>query len=216
MVPEWRKYAVPQFLDGLDALHLDRGRIPRLQVINQFLAARTGFTARPVAGYVPAPVFFECLRRREFPTTITIRPPGLLDYLPEPDIFHDVCGHVPMHTDPTFAAALVRFGECAHRAYACGAGEELECLARFFWYTVEFGLMRTSDGLKACGSGLLSSHGELGRSIQSPAVHRDPARLGDIVNQPFEIDHFQPRLFVLDSFEHLFELIEELDHQLPR
>ena len=96
-----------------------------------------------------------------------------------------------MHTDPAFAAVLVRFGECAQRAYGSGGEKVLESLARFFWFTVEFGLMRTTGGLKACGSGLLSSFGELGRSIESPEVRRDPARLKDIVSQPFEIDHFQ-------------------------
>src|SRR5262245_65976727 len=114
----------------------------------------TGFSARPVSGYVPSYVFFDCLRRREFPTTVTIRDGATLEYLPEPDIFHDVAGHVPMHTDKAFAEALVRFGESA--ATAGGIASEIKdeheklrrltsnvkAMSRFFWFSVEFGLMR--------------------------------------------------------------------------
>src|SRR5437763_4418855 len=116
MQGRWERYANERFLEGLDKLRLSAARIPRLEEINRFLQALTGFRARPVSGYVPSYVFFDCLRRREFPTTITIRDGAQLEYLPEPDIFHDVGGHVPMHTDPAFAEALVRFGECAAAA----------------------------------------------------------------------------------------------------
>ena len=104
MHDRWQRYANERFLEGLDKLQLSPARIPRLEEINRFLQALTGFRARAVSGYVPSYVFFDCLRRREFPTTITIRDGAQLEYLPEPDIFHDVGGHVPMHTDPAFAA----------------------------------------------------------------------------------------------------------------
>src|SRR5689334_303769 len=97
--PRWEEYANPFFLHGVEVLHLPNDRIPRLADINRQLKRLTGFQTRPVSGYVPGFLFFDCLRRREFPTTITIRPAAQLDYLPEPDIFHDVAGHVPMHTD---------------------------------------------------------------------------------------------------------------------
>jgi len=178
-----------------------------------------------VSGYVPPFLFFDCLRRREFPTTITIRDGATLDYLPEPDIFHDIAGHVPMHTDKAFADTLVRFGESAHTAVrvvqeirdkdeqARRATSIIKAMARFFWFTIEFGLMRSEDGkgLKAYGSGLLSSYGELAHSIDSPVVQRYPIQLEWVVNQYFEIDHYQPLLFVVNDFEHLFDLVGELE-----
>jgi phenylalanine-4-hydroxylase len=223
MIPRWRQYANPHFLKGIDSLCLDAERVPKLDDVNRFLNPLTGFRAKAVSGYVPAFLFFDCLRNREFPTTITIRDGRRLDYLPEPDIFHDIAGHVPMHTDRAFAETLVRFGECAHTAaeIVSGLPDEQEKLrrvtsifkgmARFFWFTVEFGLMRSADEVKAYGSGLLSSFGELAHSIDSPEVQRYPIQLEWVINQYFEIDHYQPLLFVVDSFEHLYELVGQLE-----
>ncbi|HEU4800346.1 MAG TPA: phenylalanine 4-monooxygenase [Gemmatimonadales bacterium] len=223
MEDRWRRYANPHFLQGIDNLCLDPARVPRLEDVNKFLSPLTGFSAKAVSGYVPAFLFFDCLRNREFPTTITIRDSATLDYLPEPDIFHDIAGHVPMHTDPAFANTLVRFGACAHTAAELVAAipDEAErirrltsiqkALARFFWFTIEFGLMRDGSQLKAYGSGLLSSYGELQQAIDSPTVQRYPVQLEWVVNQYFEIDHYQPLLFVVDSFDHLFELVGELE-----
>jgi phenylalanine-4-hydroxylase len=225
MVPRWERHANPHFLKGLENLSLDATRVPRLDDVNKFMAPLTGFRAKAVSGYVPAYLFFDCLRNREFPTTITIRDRATLDYLPEPDIFHDIAGHVPMHTDKAFAEALVRFGECARTAAerVSGIKDEKErvrrlisiqkALARFFWFTIEFGLMRGpgGKGIKAYGSGLLSSFGELEHCIESPEVQRFPVQLEWVVNQYFEIDHYQPLLFIVDSFDHLFHLVGELD-----
>jgi phenylalanine-4-hydroxylase len=223
MLPRWRQYANPHFLRGIDNLCLDPERVPRLDDVNRFLSPLTGFKAKAVSGYVPAFLFFDCLRNREFPTTITIRDSRRLDYLPEPDIFHDIAGHVPMHTDKAFAETLVRFGDCAHTAaelVAAVKDEEqrvkrltsiFKGMARFFWFTVEFGLMRSEDGLKGYGSGLLSSHGELAHAIDSPGVQRYPIQMEWVVNQYFEIDRYQPLLFVVDSFDHLFDLVGQLD-----
>jgi phenylalanine-4-hydroxylase len=223
MVPLWERHANEHFQKGIASLCLDPKRVPRLEEVNRFLNPLTGFRARPVSGYVPSFVFFDCLRNREFPTTITIRRSDRLDYLPEPDIFHDIAGHVPMHTDRKFADTLVRFGECAHTAAdmvaAMAHGEErlhklnsiLRALARFFWFTVEFGLMRGRDGLKVYGSGLLSSFGEISHAIESPEVQRYPIQLEWVINQAFEIDHYQPLLFIVDSFDHLFSLVDELE-----
>ena len=221
--PRWERYANRHFLKGIESLCLDPNRIPRLSEVNKFLQPLTGFQAKPVSGYVPAFVFFDCLRNREFPTTITIRPSDQLDYLPEPDIFHDIAGHVPMHTDKHFADTLVRFGECAHTAADLVSGirdEEtrmhrltsiITAMARFFWFTVEFGLMREGGSLKAYGSGLLSSYGELAHAIESPEVQRRPIQLETAIHQPFEINHYQPLLFIVDSFDHLFHLVDELE-----
>jgi phenylalanine-4-hydroxylase len=224
MEDRWRRYANPHFLKGIDNLCLDPTRVPKLEDVNRFLSPLTGFKAKAVSGYVPAFLFFDCLRNREFPTTITIRDHERLDYLPEPDIFHDIAGHVPMHTDPAFADTLVRFGDCAHTAAEIvrGIRDEKErvrrvdsmirAFARFFWFTIEFGLMRGKDGeLKIYGSGLLSSYGEIAHAIESPEVQRWPVQLEWVINQSFEIHHYQPLLFVVDSFDHLFGLVDQLE-----
>jgi phenylalanine-4-hydroxylase len=223
MEDRWRRYANPRFLQGIDSLCLEPTRVPRLEDVNRFLSPLTGFKAKAVSGYIPSFLFFDSLRNREFPTTITIRDGATLDYLPEPDIFHDIAGHVPMHTDRAFADTLVRFGDCAHTAAEIVAGlrDEKEkirrvtsifkAMARFFWFTIEFGLMRGNGDLRVYGSGLLSSYGEISHSIDSPDVQRYPIQLEWVINQYFEIDHYQPLLFVVDSFDHLFELVGDLE-----
>jgi phenylalanine-4-hydroxylase len=224
MGDRWERYANEHFLRGIANLCLDPTRVPRLADVNQFLNPLTGFKAKAVSGYVPAYQFFESLRNREFPTTITIRRSDKLDYLPEPDIFHDIAGHVPMHTDTAFADTLVRFGDAAHTAAEIVQGIQdeqerlkrltsiLKAMARFFWFTIEFGLMRSSNGtdIKVYGSGLLSSYGEIEHCIESPDVQRYPIQLEWVINQYFEIDHYQPLLFVVDSFDHLFSLVDQL------
>jgi phenylalanine-4-hydroxylase len=223
MRPRWDRFANDHFLNGIATLRLPPDHIPQLTDINRVLRPMTGFQAKAVSGYVPAFLFFDCLRRREFPTTITIRPADQLDYLPEPDIFHDVAGHVPMHTEKAFADTLARFGDCAHTAVEITAGIRdpherarrmssiIRAMSRFFWFTIEFGLMRGSRGICAYGSGLLSSYGELEHAIASDEVGRYPLRLEWAINQAFEIDHYQPLLFVVDSFEHLFDLVDQLE-----
>ncbi len=228
MQDRWARYANRRYLEGLDKLQLSPARIPHLDEINRFLQPLTGFVARAVTGYVPSYLFLDCLRRREFPTTVTIRDSARMEYLPEPDIFHDVAGHVPMHTDPAFAEALVRFGACAAAAARRVAAttdqrqklrrltSNIRAMSRFFWFSVEFGLMRASPGgpdaeLKVYGSGLLSSFGEIEHAIEAPGVERRSFEIERVVNQPFEIDHFQPLLFIVDSFDHLFALVGELE-----
>lgn len=223
MEEPWQKYANPHFLQGITSLCLDPTHVPHLSDVNQFLCPLTGFQAKPVSGYVPAFLFFDCLRNREFPTTITIRDRNTLDYLPEPDIFHDIAGHVPMHTDRAFADTLVRFGNCAHVAaelvadirneheQALRLTSMIKAMARFFWFTIEFGLMQSGKDLKVYGSGLLSSHGEIEHSIESPEVQRYPLQLEWVINQGFEINHYQPLLFIVQSFDHLFDLVGDLE-----
>src|SRR5262252_3182098 len=223
--PRWERYANDHFLTGIEALNLPPDRVPRLSDVNRKLQPLTGFQARPVSGYVPGFLFFDCLRRREFPTTITIRPADRMDYLPEPDIFHDTAGHVPMHTEKAFADVLVRFGDCAVTAAEMTAGIRdhaervrrltslMRAMSRFFWFTIEFGLMRGRgpNGICAYGSGLLSSYGELQHAIESDEVQRYPLQLEWVINQVAEIDHYQPILFVVDSFDHLFSLVDEFE-----
>lgn len=223
MKPKWQRYANQHFLRGITSLCFHPDYVPKLDDVNRFLNPLTGFRAKPVSGYVPSFVFFDCLRNREFPTTITIRHSDRLNYLPEPDIFHDIAGHVPMHTDRVFADTLVRLGACAHTAAEMMAGtrtdseklKQLEsiirAMARFFWFTVEFGLMREHGELKVYGSGLLSSFGEITHAVESEEVQRYPIQLEWVVNQAFEIDRYQPLLFVVDSFDHLFSLVDQLE-----
>jgi phenylalanine-4-hydroxylase len=223
MQTRWERYGNDAFRAGIDKLRLDSRRIPHLEDVNRFLQPLTGFQAKAVSGYVPAPTFFECLRQRQFPTTITIRRADSLDYLPEPDIFHDICGHVPMHTNPALANALVRFGDCARAAAAIAADmpdksarkpalrSMIRALARFFWFTVEFGIMHSPAGLRVYGSGLLSSFGEIEHAIESPDVQRFPLQMEWVINQSMEIDHYQPLLFIIDSFDHLYELVGQLE-----
>jgi len=224
--PRWDRFANDHFLRGIDVLQLDQNHVPRLADINQRLKPLTGFQARPVSGYVPGFLFFDCLRRREFPTTITIRPIDRMDYLPEPDIFHDVAGHIPMHTDRAFADVLVRFGDCAHTAVemtrhlrdeqerARRLKSVVRALSRFFWFTIEFGLMRGPRGVCAYGSGLLSSYGELQHAIESDEVQRSPLQLDWVIHQGAEIDKYQPLLFIVESFDHLFEMVGELERRM--
>ena len=226
MHPRWERFANDHFLLGIEALDLPADRVPRLTDVNRRLEPLTGFQAKPVSGYVPGFLFFDCLRRREFPTTITIRDKDRMDYLPEPDIFHDIAGHVPMHTEKAFADVLVRFGDCAHTAAELTADIHdqrererrltsiMRAMSRFFWFTVEFGLMRgTRIGapVVAYGSGLLSSYGELQHSIESDAVQRFPLQMEWVINQGAEIDKYQPLLFIVDSFDHLFDLVGQFE-----
>ncbi len=224
ILPVWRKFAHPKFLEGVESLALDPHNVPKLEDVNAFLEPLSGFSAKAVSGYVPAYRFFDCLRTRAFPTTITIRDGQKLDYLPEPDVFHDVAGHVPMHTDRVFADVLVRFGEVAQTAAHLTAQIDdqdlrvrklesiIKAMARFFWFTIEFGLMRKKGGdLCVYGSGLLSSYGELSHSLESSEVQRYPFQLEWVVNQYFEIHHYQPLLFIVDSFQDLFKEVDRLE-----
>lgn len=193
------------FLEGAEWIGLHPDRVPNLAGVNRRLAARTGWAAVPVSGFLPARQFFACLAERRFPTTVTVRPRTQLDYLPEPDIFHDVFGHVPLHAHPVFASFLQRFG-----ASACLAETEaqVQAMARLFWFTVEFGLIQESAEIKVYGSGLISSHGDAANALGGQCDRR-PFALEAVLAQPFEIDRLQNVLFVIESFDQLFAAVEE-------
>lgn len=211
MLPRWERCATTVFLDGVAKLNLAPDHVPELTEVNSRLAPLTGFQAVPVAGYVPAVEFFAHLKRRQFPTVITMRREDQMDYLPEPDIFHDVAGHVPMHTNPVFADTLASFGALAEELH--DDEQVAGALARFFWFTIEFGLMESPNGLRAYGSGLMSSFGELDHALHSSIVDRRPFRLAEVLETPFEIDHYQNRLYVIESFDQLYEAVTELRMQ---
>ncbi len=191
------------YLNGAKSIRLVRDHIPYLegaQSINIFLKQLTGWQSKAVPGYLPAKAFFACLAQRDFPTTVVIRPKESIDYLPEPDIFHDVFGHVPLHADPVFADFLQTYGKAA---LTTDDPAHTERLSRLFWFTVEFGLIREEGRVKLYGSGLISSPGESHHSLNSKDVERRPFDLETVCNTAFEIDHYQPILYVLDSFEQL-------------
>ena len=184
--------------------------MPDVQEVNQLLEPLTGWKAVPVNGFVPACEFFLSLASRRFPTTVIVRPKQQLEYLPEPDIFHDVFGHVPLHAEPVFADFLQRFGEVASRAKT---EDETAQMARLFWFTVEFGLTREDGEIKVYGSGLISSSGDAANAL-GPNCDRRPFSLDAVIQQPFEIDRFQDVLFVVDSFDQLFAAADEMERRL--
>ncbi len=194
------------FLRGAELIGLSPTQIPDLDDVNRRLNARTGWNAVPVGGFLPATEFFASLATRRFPTTVTIRPKEGIDYVPEPDIFHDVFGHVPLHSDPAFADFLQRFGKAATLA---STDEEVEMMARLFWFTVEFGLIQEDGGPKIYGSGLISSSGDAANAL-GPSCDRRRFSVDAVISQPFQIDHLQDILFVADSFDQLFEAVDSV------
>jgi phenylalanine-4-hydroxylase len=196
-----RERACPEFLDGLAGLGVAADGIPDFRRLNTLLDAATGWTIVAVPGLVPDAVFFGHLANRRFPSTCFIRRADQLDYLQEPDIFHDVYGHVPMLMNPVFADYMQAYGEGGIKALRLGS---LDRLARLYWYTVEFGLIRSPAGIRIYGSGIVSSKGESIYSLESPVPNRIAFDLLRIMRTEYRIDDFQETYFVIDSFEQLF------------
>ena len=192
--------ACDAFLKGLDALDLHRGGIPEFSRINEELSRLTGWTVVAVPGLVPDEVFFEHLANRRFPAGRFIRKADELDYLQEPDVFHDVFGHVPMLTDPTFADYMQAYGQGGMRALGRG---QLHNLARLYWYTVEFGLLETSEGLRIYGAGIVSSRAESIFALDDPSPNRLGFDLERVMRTPYRIDDFQQVYFVIPSLKAL-------------
>jgi len=192
--------AAQVFLDGLAALDLNTGGIPDFEVMNPKLQALTGWTVVCVPGLVPDEVFFDHLANRRFPSGQFIRRPDQLDYLQEPDIFHDVFGHVPMLTNPDFAAYMEAYGKGGQRAAALGM---LPNLARLYWYTVEFGLMREDDALRIYGAGIVSSATESVFCLEDASPNRLGFDLERVMKTLYRIDDFQQVYFVIDTIEQL-------------
>ena len=195
--------ACDEFLRGLDALDLHRSGIPDFKRINEELQRLTGWSVVAVPGLVPDDVFFDHLANRRFPAGQFIRKPHELDYLQEPDIFHDVFGHVPMLTDPTFADYMQAYGHGGQRALGLG---RLASLARLYWYTVEFGLMETKAGLRIYGAGIVSSRTESIFALDDPSPNRIGFDLERVMRTPYRIDDFQQVYFVIPSIQTLQEV----------
>jgi phenylalanine-4-hydroxylase len=199
---------VPDFLAGLQELGLGEGGIPDFGRLSERLRKLTGWSVVAVPGLVPEQVFFEHLAHRRFVAGRFIRRPEQLDYLQEPDVFHDVFGHVPLLALPAYADYMQAYGEGGLRAAHLGA---MQRLAHLYWYTVEFGLMRHGDGLRLFGAGIVSSHGESAYALDDPAPLRIGFDLRRVLRTEYRIDAYQRNYFVIDSFEDLLRQTLETD-----
>jgi phenylalanine-4-hydroxylase len=196
--------ACAEYLEGLRRLGVAADGIPDFGRLNAVLSRATGWNLVAVPGLVPDPVFFGHLAHRRFPTTWWIRKPEQMDYLQEPDVFHDLYGHVPLLMNPVFADYMQAYGRGGMKAQRLG---EITHLARLYWYTVEFGLIRDASapcGMRIYGSGILSSKAESIYCLDSPAPNRVEFDLLRVMRTKYRIDTFQKTYFVIDSFESLF------------
>ncbi|MFN3370437.1 MAG: phenylalanine 4-monooxygenase [Sphingomonadaceae bacterium] len=199
--------AVPEFLDGLAKLDMADG-IPDFRRLSDRLMQLTGWQVVAVPGLVPEDVFFAHLANRRFVAGNFLRTADQIDYLQEPDIFHDVFGHVPLLAHPVFADYMQAYGEGGLRSIRFSA---LHRLARLYWYTVEFGLIETPAGLRIYGAGIVSSHGESVFALDSPSPNRLGFDLRRVLRTRYRIDDYQQTYFVIPSFEHLLEVTLETD-----
>lgn len=199
---------IPAFMEGLDVLRMSKPGIPDFDELNDRLFRATGWQVIAVPGLVPDEIFFEHLANRRFVAGRFIRTPEQLDYLEEPDIFHDVFGHVPLLVHPVFADYMQAYGEGGLRAARLGM---IDALARLYWYTVEFGLIRDGDDLKLYGAGIVSSYGESLFAIDDPSPNRIGFDLERVMRSLYRIDDYQQNYFVIDSFEDLLQQTRDAD-----
>lgn len=200
--------AAQAFLDGIDILQLSKPGIPDFDELNRILMDATGWQVVAVPGLVPDDVFFEHLANRRFVSGNFIRRPDQLDYLQEPDIFHDVFGHVPMLADQRFADYMAAYGRGGLRALKFGT---LKQLARLYWYTVEFGLIQEADGLRIYGAGIVSSFGESVFALDDDSPNRIMFDLERVLRTEYRIDDFQQNYFVIPSLDELLRVTVETD-----
>lgn len=207
--PQLDAHACREYLEGFEIIGLQDDRLPDLSAITDRLRPRTGWSTTPVSGFLPAEAFFEMLAARMFPTTTWLRGRDSLGYIPEPDIFHDVFGHVPMHAHPVFADFLQHYGSVCAKVKDPDA---LERLGRLFWYTVEFGLIRQDGKIKVYGSGVISSHGECTNVIDGGCEVRDFS-LNEVLSTPVKVDAIHKLLFAIESFDQIYEAMRQAEKQ---
>ncbi|MFC5521704.1 phenylalanine 4-monooxygenase [Polaromonas jejuensis] len=194
--------ACDEFLAALPSLGA-KDQIPRFEDINERLFKATGWEVVAVPGLIPEVPFFTLLANRKFPVTDWIRTPAEFDYIVEPDVFHDLFGHVPLLFEPVFADHIQAYGAGGLKAHRLGACEQL---SRLYWYTIEFGLMRQKNGLRAYGAGILSSSGELVHAVKSGEPQRIALDVLRAMRTRYKIDSYQQTYFVIDSFQQLFDM----------
>ena len=209
-MPQLKRHACAEYLDGFSRIGLQQNQLPNLSEVTKRLRPRTGWSSTPVSGFLPAGAFFEMLAARMFPTTTWIRSKESLEYTPEPDIFHDVFGHVPMHAHPVFADFLQHYGKlCA----GLTSQNDLERLGRLFWFTVEFGVIRQDGEIKVYGSGLISSHGECTHVINGGPEIRE-FDLVQVLDTVVDVAKMQPVLYAIESFDQIYEATKEAEARL--
>jgi len=193
------RYACPEWIAAIAGLEAGAG-VPRFDEVNRALAKATGWRIVAVPGLIPDEPFFTHLANKRFPVTVWLRKPEEFDYIAEPDVFHDFFGHVPLLFDPVYADHLAEYGKGGLKALRLDA---IAMLARLYWYTIEFGLIRTPAGVRACGAGLISSGGELAYCVDDPKPRRRPFELERMLRTEYRIDRYQDTYFVIDSFAQL-------------
>lgn len=195
--------ACNEYKRGLDLLNLHQDKIPQCPEVNLILNQQTGWALEPVAALIPFDIFFNLLANKKFPAATFIRRREELDYLQEPDIFHEIFGHAPMLTNQAYADFTQKYGELALKA----THQDRVMLAKLYWFTIEFGLINTEDGLRAYGGGILSSKNETIHALESSVAIRKPFDPLEVLRTPYRIDIMQPIYYVINSFDTLFELI---------
>ena len=198
-----KDYACDEYLDGLDYLDLYIDKIPQLPDVNKKLQQATGWVVEPVPALIGFDRFFKLLADRKFPCATFIRTREDFDYVTEPDIFHEIFGHTPMLAYPVYADFMQKYGELV-------VGQEpfvQKMLARFYWFTVEFGLIQTKRDLKCYGGGILSSPSETLHAIDEPSIIRKPFNALDILRTPYRIDILQPIYYIIESYEQIYDVL---------
>ena len=201
-------HVAPEYLDGLEALGIGPEGVPKFEAMNARLRRITGWEVVAVPGLIPSRPFFQMLANRQFPAGTFIRSRAQLDYLEEPDIFHDVFGHIPLLTNPAYADYLNEYGRIGLEAVE---NKGVKFLARLNWYTIEFGLIRKPNGIKIYGAGIVSSFGEAKYVAEDPSAHHLAFNLDRVLRTGYYIDDFQATYFVIDQFEDLFDLLKATD-----
>lgn len=196
--------ACDEYIDGLDLLGLSQDRIPQCHEITKILQATTGWSLEPVAALIPFDKFFNLLANKKFPAATFIRRREELDYLQEPDIFHEIFGHCPLLTNQAYADFTHTYGKLGLNA----SHEDRVMLAKLYWFTIEFGLIKTAKGLRAYGGGILSSKNETAYCVESDIPVRKPFDVLEVLRTPYRIDIMQPIYFIINSFDTLFQLTD--------
>ncbi len=208
-MPNLPDKATQAYLEGIKRVGFKSHEVPRFEDINQALADTTGWQIHVVPGLIPAREFFELLAERKFCATTWLRKMSELDYLEEPDMFHDVFGHIPLLTNKALCDFVVRLSEIALKHFESQAA--LDAIARLYWYTIEFGLIQEKDGLRIYGAGILSSKGETEYSLFDAHPKRYAYNAEVIMQTPFIKERYQDQYFVIESFEQLYDSIDEID-----
>jgi phenylalanine-4-hydroxylase len=203
-----KTHACKEITDGMEKLSICKEEIPKFSELNNILTKETGFSIVPVNGFIAEDLFFKLLSERKFPSTCFVRTFDKLDYLEEPDIFHDVFGHVPLLVNPIFADFMEEFGKKGMQSIEFNM---LKFAATLYWFTVEFGLINSINGLKAYGAGIISSKDELIYSIESNIPDRAKFDLIEVLNTSYRIDSLQTKYFVIEDFQELFDALKNLD-----